>query len=80
MEEEGLEMVVFWLKMLAYATGIVSNGVFVYLMWMSTIEGYTVILNKFTAPYGEQWVEIPLAIFGIIALFLMMMFEIKEVI
>ena len=63
-------------KMIALSTGIVSNGTFAYLMWKATIEGYTVVMNQATAPYGEQWIEIPLAILGLIILVLMLLYEV----
>lgn len=63
------------LKIIAAATGITSNVIFAWLMYKATIEGYTVILNQGTAPYGEQYIEIPLAIFGAIVLFVWLINE-----
>jgi hypothetical protein len=66
------------LKVIAAATGITSNGVFAWLMYKATIAGYIIILDHGTAPYGEQYIEIPLAIFGAIVLFVWILNEVYQ--
>jgi TRAP-type C4-dicarboxylate transport system permease small subunit len=64
-----------WLTIFACSTGIVSNGTFVWLMYKSTILGNTVMMNMQTAPYKEQYIEIPMAIIGAIILLIIMIKE-----